>query len=66
MASKLFCRFWEAMAGLGSIVSYHSIVGECGGSDVRGGWKVGGVEEVKEVKEKTKNTTLGDSCMNWK
>jgi hypothetical protein len=32
------------MAGLGSMVK---IVGECGGSDVRGGWKVGGVEEIK-------------------
>jgi hypothetical protein len=27
-----------------------------------GGWKVGGVEEVKE---RTKRTTLRDFCMNW-
>jgi hypothetical protein len=27
-----------------------------------GGWKVRTIEKVK----KTKDTTLGDSCMNWK
>jgi hypothetical protein len=40
-----------------------SIVGECGGSDVGGGWKIGGVEEVKK---RTNDTTVGDSCMGWK
>jgi hypothetical protein len=29
----------------------------------RGGWKVRGVEEVKK---RTKDSTLGVSCMNWK
>jgi hypothetical protein len=56
MASRLFCSFREAMARFG-------IVSESGNSDVGGGWKVGCVEEVKY---RTKDTTLVDSCVNWK
>jgi hypothetical protein len=47
------------MAGLGSIAK----IAVSSGSDVGGEWKFGVVEEVKE---RTKDTTLGDSCMNWR